>query len=1241
MVLEIAFRLVSKTAARLNFRKALQVLGGTLVVLLLNLPAHSQGSAGRILGTITDSNGGAIAGATVTVLDVQRGTTRTLTTEDTGAYNAPNLLPGAYKVRADFKGFKIIERQNIVLEVGQEVRVDLALQPGDQEQTITVTESIPLVETTNAELGGTISNEIINDIPLNGRNFENLLQLRPGVTIYPGGSGWAQSTNGIRAHDNTYMVEGIASSDPWMAQSVMNAVMAAGDAGTILPIDAIDEFKTQQNPRAEYGWKPGSVVNVGIKSGTNSYHGTAYAYGRTTGFGARDYFNPAPNLKTPVQLEQFGGTFGGPIKKDKLFFFVNTEDQRYSVGNPASHTVPFTCGGGSAGCGLTVPSATTSLVDACKGALGNANFSQLSARMAGLDPATCDPVSSLTVNGFQGLFPVNNGPSQTIGTSINTVNHINSGMAKVDYHVSEKHSLSGMYFISPGRGVVVDAPGTQVAPQWLTNQYARSQVTSGSWTWVPNSRWVNEARVGYSHYYQAFKSQDASNNPATYTFNGNTYAINTGQTNPAYYGLPTINFTGFGFSMGAGWPKTVGPDGVSEILDHISYLRGNHAFKFGGEIVMNQSTTNVTANTKGPLTFGSSVSNTLPNFFIGLPDSANFLTGNLLRHMSSNQFALFLQDDWRVTPRFMLNLGVRYEVDGVLKERDNLIGNFDPSKGLVQVGFGILSPYNGDHNNFSPRLGFAWDVRGNGKTVVRAGASIIYEALSMDVFNGIGNFLGLRSVPTGNTIFVNGVQQPTPGSIGILSITEDPAMVQANWVNNSPARALYSNTPACGDSALGDPGPCNTLSVDRNLRSPYVSTWNFGIQRAITNNLSVDVEYVGNHGTKLLGMTDLNQPDLVTLTGVGNGVGTITTGPGWTATALANCAVNPKACKTSSKAERLARPFTTACTSGSAGCFPYLAYVDGLSNLDHSTYNGLQVSLTQRPSHGLSYNFGYTFSHSLDNNSDNWGNGLRIPINNANPAASLYGSSNFDIRQRGTFSVTYAIPGLKSPVQLLQGWSLNSVVIFQTGSPWSIRDNSTDFSGTAERSNPGGTQGEQWDFFGNPTDFTPVHGWTNTNPDISGAFQGGAPYFSGTTDAACLARATPMGPLAVSSLTNKGCYRVGTSMLLPPPYGSYGTTGRNIFRGPRFSNIDLSVTKETKIKERLTVQFRAEFFNVLNHVNFANPFGGPGGSASNINPSAGPGTFGFPGATPDTLSSNPVLGSGGPRAMQLGLKLLF
>jgi hypothetical protein len=1189
-----------KTAAAAFF-----VMFGLLF--LNSAPLFSQGSAGRILGTVTDQSGGAVAGAAVTITDTERGTSRNLITDDSGEYNAPSLTPSTYKVRAEAKGFKSIDRQNVILEVNGNVRVDLQLQPGDVSQTITVTEETPLIETTNAELGGTLQNTIIENLPLNGRNFENLLSLRPGVEVYVGGGGWTQSTNGVRPHDNVYIVEGVNSSDPYMAQSIMNAAMAAGDAGTILPVDAIDEFKTQINPPAEYGWKPGAVVSVGIKSGTNSYHGTAYAYGRSDSFDARNYFNPAPAIKAPLNLEQFGATVGGPIKKDKLFFFANFEEQRYSVGNPASHKLPFTSATGDP---------TTSLIDACNATRLAGTVSALSEELAGLD-ATCTPIGSKIVDGFQGLFPVvNAGSSNTVPSDINSVNEINSGLLKGDYHINDKNTLTGMYFISPGNGILADDPGHQLDPLWLTNQYARSQVGSGAWTWTPTSTWVNEARVGYSHYYQTFLSQDHTLDPATYTFHGQTYPIFTGQTNPAYFGLPRLRINSFkGWQAGASWPKTVGPDSVTQFSDHVSYLRGKHAFKFGGEILLEKSTNNVTANTKGPVQF-----KTLEDFFNGNAQSSNtgFLTGNLLRHMSYNGYAAFLQDDWRIKPTVTVNLGIRYEITTVMKEANNLIGNFDPVAGLQQVGVGgVTAPFNGDHNNFSPRIGIAWDVQGNGKTVVRAGGSIIYEQISLDAFNGQGNFLGLKMIPTGAELFSNGDGTTFTQGSGTINNVATKGLASTpppnNWTSNSSSNPLYSQTAACGTGIGGDPPLCNILGVDRNLRTPYVSTWTLGIQRAITNNMSIEVAYVGNHGTKLLGLTDLNQAPI--------GSGFTTAG------------------------EQASTPYTRSCPApiglgiGSNPCFPYLGYIDFFSNINESNYNGLQVSLTQRTSHGLSFTAGYTYAHALDENGDNEGNGLHVPIDSSNPR-SLYANSDFDIRHRFTFSVDYAIPGRKGFGQLLEGWAINSIVTIETGSVWGVNDQGNDFSGTGESGNPLGSIGEQWVFSGTPSDFTPIHGWTDTNGGT-----GGVPFFDGSAalpfPSSCTAAATALGGDAVANLGATGCFAAGPgsrSALVPQASGTLGTNNRNIFRDQGFKNLDMSVTKAFKFKERLSAEFKAEIFNVFNHPTFANPYGGPGGGT--VDPSGGAG-YGFAGATPDVLSSNSVLGSGGARAIQLGAKITF
>ncbi len=1250
-------------------------------------PLFAQGTAGRILGSVTDQSGGAIAGATVIVTDVDRNVPRTLTTGQAGDYDAPNLLPGNYKVRAEAKGFKGFDRSGVFLEVGGEIRINLVMQPGEVSQTITVNEEAPMVETTNAELGATLQSGIIEDIPLNGRNFENLLQLNPGVTIYPGGSGWAQSANGQRPHDNVYMVNGIMASDPWMGQSVFNAVMAAGDAGTILPVDAIDEFKTEENPRAEYGWKPGAIVSVGIKSGTNSIHGSAYAYGRDTAFDARNYFNPgfgSNPTKQPVELEQFGATVGGPIKKDKLFYFMNFESQRYSIGNPAQITSP-TQGQLEAACATALAAPAPPVTGSASGS----GLSLLSASLAGLTPACAIDPSKLTQDkgglAFQGLFPVNAGGK--ISLDIPTTNRVYGGLGKVNYRANDKNQLEGMYFISQGDDIAVDGPTSESSTNWISAQHARSQAISGDWTYTPGSNLVNEVRFGYAHYYQTFFATDSSQNAANYNFNGQTYEIPTGVTNPVYGGAPGMRISGFGDQIAAaGWPKIVGPDGVLEFLDHYSILHGKHAFKFGGEIIQNMSTTDETSNAKGPVRFAAAGvlpgNSALDNFFEGYLSQANLFLGDAVRTLTSEGYAAFLQDDWRMTPRLTVNLGVRYELNTVVHEKNGLMGNFDPVEGLVQTN----DPYHGDHNNFSPRVGFAWDVQGNGKTVVRAGGGILYEQLSFDVMNGEGNLLGLRTFPTGIPLYNAGstTALPLAGNIQLQALTFTgtslPPINQA-WQNFNPAlpvsgqATLYAGIahPACGDginnpSPLSTggiyavaPSPCEIYAVNPNIRTPYVDNWNLDIQHAITNNLSIDFGYVGNHGSKLLGKLDLNQPQLVGGFSPGwgnplNGTGTGVNAVGSPAYVCINDNVSngPAGnCTPSSSAEQAALPFTAPCagptgvnipgaTNSSGGrfnpnnsCFSFLSYITQLNNIYDSNYNGLQMTLSGRNYHGLSFTTGYTYSHALGDASDQGTSGnLPIPLNSyGNLKQELYASTDFDIRHRFTTTVTYAVPGRKGYGQMLEGWTINSIVIVESGLGWGLSDATTDFSGTNVIHTSAGTQGEQWDFFGNASDFTPVHGFTDTNGGT-----GGVPYFGGTSNATCLTKATSMGPLAVASLTNLGCYAVGNSMLLPPAYGSYGTTGQNIFRDAGFKNWDMSVAKMFTIKERLKAEFRAEFFNVLNHPDFSNPSGGPGGGPGD--PSGGP-PFGFSGATPDVYSSNPQLGSGGSRAMQLGLKLTW
>src|SRR5467141_3007811 len=417
-----------------SLAQILRVLAVAYVALLASIAAHPQGSTGRVLGVVTDQSGGNVGNATVIITDVARGVSQTLATDSDGAYVAVNLLPGTYSVRAEYKGFKSFERKNILVEVGKDVRIDAVLQTGSTTETITITEEVPMVDTTSTSLGGTISNEIINDLPLNGRNYQNLISLRPGTAVYPGGGPWTQTTNGIRPEDTSFIVDGITNDEAFMGLSVTNAAAVLGDAATLIPIDAIQEFNTQVNPKAEFGWKPGAITSVGLKSGTNQIHGTAYAFGRSDSFDARNYFDPVGTDKTPVELEQFGVTGGGHIIKDKLFYFGAFEAQRYTVGNALPGHVPTTApitGGTGNGCAvLTIGDCTISIADATNDLkANNPNFV--------VNPLSSYLLGFYTSNAGQGTFVSLNYPNE---------NSSKNAIGKVDYHINDHNALSGSYF---------------------------------------------------------------------------------------------------------------------------------------------------------------------------------------------------------------------------------------------------------------------------------------------------------------------------------------------------------------------------------------------------------------------------------------------------------------------------------------------------------------------------------------------------------------------------------------------------------------------------------------------------------------------------------------------------------------------------------------------------------------------------------------------------------------------------
>jgi len=1272
------------------FRKALQGVVGILGVLLLCLPMFSQGSFGRILGTVTDTSGGVVPGATVTVLDVDRGVPRLLTTDDAGVYNAPNLTAGTYTIRVEAKGFKKLERQNVVLEVGHEVRIDLTVQPGEQDQTVTVTEAVPLVETTNATMGGTLENADIIDLPLNGRDYQNLLGLRPGVMLQPGGGPWTQSTNGVRPDESLWLIEGVINSNFFDARPVINMPSPFTDGATILPVDAIQEFNLMENPKAEYGWKAGAIVNVGVKSGTNSLHGDAYAFGRYQGWDARNYFNiaalpsgcPLSSCdQTPAQLTQFGGVVGGPIKKDKLFFFAGYEGLRSFIGFVGGLPAPATASQANIGGNGPAGSPGGSMVDAINALqAGGVPRSVVSETFAGCtgDPNPLSTGKTAVTCTGGGIFP-NIGTSNSFLSTFPTTNTSNNGVGKLDYHMNNKNTINGMFFYGHYNANGEDHPfanvlATDTAP-------IRATTITASWVYTPNSSVVNEARFGYDRTTFDFVNIDV-NTPAT------TYGLNTGVTNPLAGGLPSITIAPFGNGgtpiVGTAFnrPQYFTPNPYFDIQDSVSILRGKHSIKMGGEFAHMEADAQVFNNGRGRFDFLR-----LQDFFSGSLNDAKLLSGQALSKLTYMNFAGFIQDDWRVTPKLIVNLGLRYMYLTPMKDANNNWGNFNPSSpsGLVQQGqAGVSSVYKGDPYDFEPRLGFAWDLKGNGKTVVRAAVGLLHETWTLETFEGQFSFQNNNATapnadPTGASFscqspnLVPSISCPASGggTITLGSAVFTPS--QTCWdptVNTCPAGQstmlpTTAGAPVCGDGATFKtttaPSPCDIFAIDPNLKLPYLVNYNIGITHAFTNNLSLEIEYVGNHGYRLLNFGDINQAplgaayclnsltpaQLADACGPNRAVSFNTT----TSASTTPCTVLPVAlnnCQGNAQAMQEARPYFTR--------FPYLGFINSVSNRSYSSYNSLQVTLTQRLSHGLLFNLGYTYGHGLDSGSLNRF-GLNVQ-NSANSVLGEYGSGDFDVRHRFTATATYNIPGIKGYGQLLEGWQINTIVTIATAQPWQIFDAADNFSGTNENA-------DRWNIFGNPADFPSGKNSINDctvnqpAPPSSGAlpllpFAVGnvsctvTSIYGGVTVPAtaaqvngCLSHSATSGAVG-TPLDTAGCYisANGVSYITPQALGSFGNMGRNILRDSGYKNWDMSIFKNFLFKERYTIQARWEVFNVLNHPIAANPYGAS--SAVLTNNSPGPNAvFGASMLTPDFAAGNPLIGSGSQRVMQVGLKIGF
>ncbi|MGD0416846.1 MAG: TonB-dependent receptor [Terriglobales bacterium] len=1174
-----------------TIRVALLITG----LIFLAIGMWAQTSQGRIMGTVVDPSGAVVPQAKVTIANKATDVRRTMVTTSAGDYTAPNLDPGTYTVSVEATGFKKTVSTPILLEVSREVRVDLKLQPGMVTETIVVTAEAAIVDTTNTTLNGVLSNKAILELPVQGRDFQNLLELHPGVQRTPGGGFHSVTSNGNRPDDNNFFIDGADDNDAYYGETVVNDAGIQGTPASFLPLDSIQEFNTQESPTADYGVKPGVVMNIGIKSGTNDLHGTAYYFNRNSAFDARNYFDPAPEPISALLMHEFGASIGGPIKKDKWFYFFNYEGIRDKVGNPGLTDSPVTVSlasqlGGIANSDGSPNSALYSVPDAIAYYNNPNNVAYCLANTYGT--CTVNPLSIQLTK----LFLPNPGFTLTqsdpagINFDFNNKNRGDNLVAKTDYTLNSHNILSARFIYANTDQTEEDT--VPLRQDWLSTTSPTTQVFGVSLASTFGSAWSNEIRFSYNRFSEAIFPVDHNVNPLA-------YGLNTGVTDPRLFGFPRINPGTDAFDYMGGnssWPLETTPSKTDSFSDTATYIHGKHSIRFGGSFRYGDVNYYRAGEGRGRVDFSD-----LTDFIDGNVHRWELLYGDPARNVSQKSFGFFAQDDFRIRSNVTLNLGLRYDITNPIKDSRNLLANYVPTSqaGIVQVGQGIGSPYPTNYNNLSPRVGIAWDVFGKGKTVFRSGFGIIFEQPSIRtfMFNGGGLNLNPSGVPyvdaSGNLI------QPKGTITSFLRESSDPTLI--NWNTSGPIFPSAAGNQCSLFDADGNPNQCNVFAVDQHLKTPYVMNWNLNLQQELTKSTVLQIAYVANHGVKLYSITDINQVNYAN----DQIVNSANLYPG---------------------GEAYGRPLNTNCPVSEGGlgtggpCFPWLGFFNYLSNRSDSIYNSLQVTLTKRYSHGLYLLAGYTWAHAIDTATSNLAG---VPPDSTNYNEER-GNGDYDIRHRFTLSVTYDLPSVKTKWQMLEGWQATSIVNLQAGEPYTLGDYGDDISGTGEYN-------DRWNMTGPSSN---IH-WSPSTT---------IPYFTFTTDPVtgnvvgnqqCINAVGGPDPsnAGAQQLLTYGCFVSGSTVITPPVTGTQGDMHRNIFRGPMFANWDFSLSKIWKLNERIRMQFRGEFFNILNHANF---------DVFTMNTDlSSPYSVGLVIFTPDVASSNPVIGSGGSRHIQLGAKIIW
>jgi outer membrane receptor protein involved in Fe transport len=977
-------------------RHSRTVFSFVFILLLFSISLTAQTFRGSIQGTVTDSSGAVIPEAQVTVKNVDTGLERKVTTDQTGFFVARELPIGNYQVTVEKQGFQRAVASNVPVEVAVTRRVDVTMQAGSAGQVTEVTGEIPLVDSRSNTLGGSFIAEQVENLPVNGRDFTKLLIMVPGTAGEPNGGGDSPgsfglfSANGNRGRSNNFLLDGTDMNDGYRNLPAINQGGVFGTPGTVLPVDSIAEVNVLTNVEAEYGRNSGSVVNIVTKSGTNQLHGSLFEYFRNDHLNARNFFN-TEGPKDAFRNNQFGGALGGPIFRDKTFFYFTYEGQREGLGVTSVNRVP----------------GPTDFADAITALGGNPAI-----------PIATNPAVNPVIRNLFSFCAANGGcsggntpwptPNRVVTSpdepnsisSAAAFNDVDSLIAKIDHNFNQRNHLSGRYFFGQSdQSFPLGLAGGNNLPGTNTTSPIRTQLVSISHVTVLSDNLVNEARFGWNRYKQNFFPEDA----AVFGNPNDSIGLNTGITNQRDFGLPQIGVSGFAALGSSGFSNPRGRvDTNWQAIDNVSWKIGAHDAKFGYEFRRTTVDSFNDFNFRGRLAFGS-----LEDFLSGTVTGFSLIPrGDTDRRTGQNSNALYVQDSFRLRRDLTLNAGLRWDYFGVIHEENNQFSTYDPATGLQQVD----QLYDKDFNNFSPRLGFAWDVGGKGKTVVRGGYSIAYDIFSQDFFTGQIFFNSFNAGPAYNAIGPNPIQFSFLNFGGVVPV-------------------LSPGAPIFPDSTFSD-DTTDVAMVARNLPTPYVQTFSLNVQQELMRDTVLQVGYVNSGGRKLFRFRDINQPSQAEIT------------------------AHDLACNCT---DGVGRPFDNSAplnTATDASGNPIAPnppfYVNQLETSSTSNYNALQLSLRQQRWHGLTHQLSWTYSHSIDDASD----GQDFVPNAAQPNDSRApgdnrGNSNFDTRHRFVWSASYEFPS--SEWAPLKGWSMHGVLTLMSGHPFHVNNNFfDDFDGSGE-----------------------------------------------------------------------------------------------------------------------------------------------------------------------------------------------